>query len=150
MLHALWKSIISQSHFPHIFMHWANMKNFLTDQWLVPSGLHVLPHLAQASSGPWVADPWLCPIPVAMARDALREVVKPRSTLVTLPPHDSGLAPGPKAKEAKVFIVFAEVYLHSIRAVPAQNQLNTHTARLWGAHFPRQNGKKRRKGTSTK
>lgn len=53
--------------------------------------LHVL--LAQASSSSWVADPWLSPIPVAMTGDALGEVVKPGSTLVTLPPCDSGLAP---------------------------------------------------------
>ena len=152
MLHALRKSIASQSHFPHIFMRWPDTKNFLTGQWLAPLASRVLPHLAQASSGSWVADPWLSPIPVAMTGDALGEVVKPRSTLVTLPPCDSGLAPRPKAKEQKCSSSWphtSEVHLHSSRAVPAQNQLNTQCLPV-GAHCPRQNGKQQRKGTSTK
>lgn len=152
MLHALRKSIASQSHFPHIFMRWPDTKNFLTGQWLAPLASRVLPHLAQASSGSWVADPWLSPIPVAMTGDALGEVVKPRSTLVTLPPCDSGLAPRPKAKEQKCSSSWphtSEVHLHSSRAVPARNQLNTQCLPV-GAHCPRQNGKQQRKGTSTK
>lgn len=52
---------------------------------------HIL--LTEASFGPWVTDSWLSPIPVAVAGKALREMIKPRSAPVALPPCDSGLAP---------------------------------------------------------
>lgn len=99
MRHTLWKSIVGQSHFPHGFIRWLNMKSFYTDQWLKSLVLHILSHLAEASSSLRIADGWLSPTSVAVAGNALREVVKPRSTLVAPSSCDSGLASMSKAKE---------------------------------------------------
>ena len=81
-------------------------ENFHPDQWPMSLALDVHSYLAEASPSLRVTDSWLCPISVAVAGNALGEVVKPGHTSVTLPPCDSGLAPTPKAKEAKVLVTF--------------------------------------------
>lgn len=58
---------------------------------MTPGALHIF--LAHASPSPWVAYSGLSPISVTAAGDTLREVIEARSTLVTLLPRDSRLAP---------------------------------------------------------
>lgn len=57
------------------------------------SRAHDLSHLAHASPSIWVTYSRLSPISVTAAGDTLRELVEARSTLVTLLPCDSRLAP---------------------------------------------------------